>query len=619
VAIKSKIDIDVDSAEFQEFKAKFDKYAESLKAIPGAWHEVSQSTSVAKSNFESIGESVKTIGTGLAAITTSGKEFYHVTTATARHWHDLALSTGQVAGNIVRATESLLKWTGILSLVTGGAGLFGFDRMASSVSGQRSAALGVGSSYGSRAAFTTNFRRLGDPEGMLGRVSEAQADPAKSRALRVLGLSDADISGDPADVAIKALRAGAKIAAKDDEKFLGIDPHLELFSLEERRRLRSHPEEINEMAGKFQQDRKTFELDPGTQKAYQEFTTQMEKAGRQIETVFVKGLIPLEHPLENLSKEVVKLVEKLTKDNGPFGRLIDDLSDGLKWLSGEVDKPEFHKNVESFIEGVGKLVTSVGGLVHSLASWASWLGISPAEAATNPSGRTGAGSGGLTGLRKAAGLGGGDVGGGDPGSGGGGEGPGGGAARTVGNLSSASTRRKAFGHPHISGGHGKGGQYRDPYKLGDADLSDSVVNTVAGEARMNDPNSVDAVIDNMVNRVGTKGYGPSGNLEEVATAPGQYAGRRKASAAEAERIRNRIKAIASGEVPDITHGANEYRAGSYNGPWARNHSDAPVIGGNRFARNPAVAPGPHAPKVTITSTPGGNTVNQSNAAAAGSP
>jgi hypothetical protein len=30
---------------------------------------------------------------------------------------------------------------------------------------------------------------------------------------------------------------------------------------------------------------------------------------------------------------------------------------GLKWLSGEVDKPEFHKNVEGFIESIGKLVT----------------------------------------------------------------------------------------------------------------------------------------------------------------------------------------------------------------------------------------------------------------------
>ena len=70
-------------------------------------------------------------------------------------------------------------------------------------------------------------------------------------------------------------------------------------------------------------------------------------------------------------------------------------SDGLKWLSGEVDKPEFHKNVEGFIESIGKLVTSVGGLVHSLASWARWLGVSHAHAAVNPRSATGAGPGGV--------------------------------------------------------------------------------------------------------------------------------------------------------------------------------------------------------------------------------
>ncbi|HEY8095357.1 MAG TPA: phage tail tip lysozyme [Methylobacter sp.] len=401
MAIKSRINIDVESSEFQAFQEKFNKYADSLKAIPGTWNEIGKSTAVAKTNFESIADSVKTVGTGLAAITTSGKEFYHVTTATARHWHDLALSTGQVAGNIVRATESLIKWTGILSLVTGGAGLFGFDRMA--VANQRSAALGVGSSYGSRAAFLTNFRRLGDPEGVLGRVSEAQSDPSKSVALRVLGLSDADMRGDPADVAIKALRAGAKYARNSPEGLLGQDPHLQLFSLDERRRLRLHPEEVEEMAGGFQKDRNSLALDPKTQLAYTNFTTQMEKAARTLETTFVKGLLPLEHPLERLSKTTTEIVEKFMKPDGPLDHLLTDLGKGLDWLDSEIKRPEFVKNIEWFMSGVGSLVTSLGSVASKLASFASWLGIDTASASTNPSGPTGAG-GGLTGLRAAAGL-----------------------------------------------------------------------------------------------------------------------------------------------------------------------------------------------------------------------
>ncbi|WP_454813765.1 hypothetical protein [Labrys neptuniae] len=141
---------------------------------------------------------------------------------------------------------------------------------------------------------------------------------------------------------------------------------------------------------------------------------------------------------------------------------------------------------------------------------------------------------------------------------------------------------------------GKPGQYRPVYKLGDADLSDDVVNVVNGEATSSKL-STDAVINNMFNRLGTRAYGPSGNLRQVARAPGQYAGYRKATAERAAFIRDRIRAIASGEVPDVTTGANEYRASWYNGPWGRKHASSPVIGGNRFAYNPNVAPGPYAP------------------------
>ena len=140
------------------------------------------------------------------------------------------------------------------------------------------------------------------------------------------------------------------------------------------------------------------------------------------------------------------------------------------------------------------------------------------------------------------------------------------------------------------------GQYRPEYKLGDKDLSDAVVNTIAGEAHVNDQKSVDAVINNMLNRVGTKAYGPSADLRDVALAPGQYAGRRRALAKEAEFIRHRIRAIASGAVPDITNGSNEYRAGWYRGPWGRKHANSPVIGGNRFAFNPKAGVGPYGPR-----------------------
>lgn len=145
---------------------------------------------------------------------------------------------------------------------------------------------------------------------------------------------------------------------------------------------------------------------------------------------------------------------------------------------------------------------------------------------------------------------------------------------------------------------GAAGKYRPVYSLTDADMSQRVADIIAGEAIRKNPESIDAVINNMLNRVGSKGWGPSGNLLEVATAPGQYEAAwrgSKANAAETAFIQSRIRAIASGGVPDNTNGSNAYRAGTYRGPWFQKHRDAAVIGGNRFAYEPGAANGPYAP------------------------
>lgn len=145
------------------------------------------------------------------------------------------------------------------------------------------------------------------------------------------------------------------------------------------------------------------------------------------------------------------------------------------------------------------------------------------------------------------------------------------------------------------------GTYRPVRELSEKDLSDNVVNVIAGEARLSDPKGVDAVINVMMNRLGTSGYGPSNSLEDVATAQNssgdkQFAGYRKATPEQAAMIRERIKKIASGTEPDVTGGANEFRAATYTGPWAQKHPEKVNIGGNNFARNTnESAVGPYSP------------------------
>lgn len=221
-------------------------------------------------------------------------------------------------------------------------------------------------------------------------------------------------------------------------------------------------------------------------------------------------------------------------------------------------------------------------------------------------GAGGGGGGGETGA-------GGDGGTGTDAGGAGGEG---GGSRSIRRGGQTGARERTGGSKWNPTAAGQPGQYRPAYSLGPKDLSDAVVNTIAGEAVASNPESVDAVINNMMNRVGSKGWGPSGNLEQVARARGQYAGYRQARPEEAERIRARIRAIASGGVPDNTAGANTYRAAWYgtggSSPWFnRIGRTGRVVGGNRFAFDPSVSNGPYAPF-----SPGGGGASRTAGAAA---
>ena len=115
---------------------------------------------------------------------------------------------------------------------------------------------------------------------------------------------------------------------------------------------------------------------------------------------------------------------------------------------------------------------------------------------------------------------------------------------------------------------GKIGLYRPAYSLTNADLSDEVIRTIAGEARLSSKEGVDAVINVMLNRVGSDQYGS--NLLEVAsqghgTQGVQFEGfnKGKVSEEQAEYIRQRIKILSSGAAPDNTFGANEFRGDYY--------------------------------------------------------
>jgi len=77
-------------------------------------------------------------------------------------------------------------------------------------------------------------------------------------------------------------------------------------------------------------------LPPDVARKWTDFSNQMERAGREIETVFAKGTIKLAKPLEHLSDSFIHLTENLLKDGTPIAGWIKDLGKGIENFADEL-------------------------------------------------------------------------------------------------------------------------------------------------------------------------------------------------------------------------------------------------------------------------------------------
>jgi hypothetical protein len=135
------------------------------------------------------------------------------------------------------------------------------------------------------------------------------------------------------------------------------------------RYLKASPEERNRQLGAYRSDVIGLNLDQKSQRSWQDFLTQMERAGLMIENTFVRGLTPLAEPLEKLSKSVADLIDSAL-GSGTLKEWINEAAGGVESFAKFIGKPEFKQDVESFVSGIGTLA-------HSVADALRWLGILP--------------------------------------------------------------------------------------------------------------------------------------------------------------------------------------------------------------------------------------------------
>ena len=287
----------------------------------------------------------------------------------------MARDTKEFARNISDATVSLLKWgsvTGVISGLIGAGGLFGLDRLALGAASSRRGALGIGASIGGQEAFKANFGRLVDPDSFLQGVAGAKFDINKKTGLIGAGLTEGQIAGDTAQTAVALLRRLKQIADTTSPQLFAqvlqarrLDQFAGPTDLE---RLRNTSRaEFEQLVTQYQKRKSQFNVQDDVAKKWQDLATQLDNAGKSIETTLIKGLANLAPGITKLSESFAKVAGVLLEKGGPIEQWVTKLDGALEKFAGYVGTEDFQKNVRDFVNGIAKIASAIGGAV-------GWLG-----------------------------------------------------------------------------------------------------------------------------------------------------------------------------------------------------------------------------------------------------
>lgn len=367
MTIKTIVEIAVDpEGNFNKFKKLFDEYQASLQKQGGQWKDTDKAVKQTTKDMGSLLDSVTELADQSEK---AGKQvviFRQQSQASERTFRDLAKSTKSIASDIFGATTSLLKWASITGAIGGliGAGsLFGIDRLAASVMNTQKTAGGFGISPGQLLAARTNFQNLVSPDQMLQNIADAQLDPAGAgwfKQLGIQGWKDKDAAELMPEVIQKIHDIWQRGGNARTSAFMESRGALRFASgMGDIRRIGTESQEdLNKEFFNFSRDSRNLNYGKGTADAWTNLEKQLQRAGAQIETTLVKGLIPLTGPLEKLSAAVARaLGTLLTSPGAKTG--IEELGKGIEDFAKYLTSPAFKSDMQDVAEGFGKVASGL--------------------------------------------------------------------------------------------------------------------------------------------------------------------------------------------------------------------------------------------------------------------
>ena len=361
------IDIKINDESFKEFKSLFDKYMKDLQAQGGVWKDANSAMARTQAVMHAMADKAAEVNSSIGDAAKSQHKFSQETDKTGGGMHKLANSTKNVAGHIMSATKSLLKWAGITSALGGFlglGGLFGIDRLAASAGAQQKSAAGFGTTVGQDQAFKIRFgNMLSDPGSFQSAINTAQSDPARQAMFMALGIPNAS-SMTPGALNIRTMQALRDLWMRHPGnrnpnymRALGID---NIVSLQDWRRIGTDPDFAYEMS-RYQRDARALNVSPSTGIGWQHFTQGIDVSEGRLGNVFKNALLRLAGPINQLVNAIVNATQKLM--NSPLMKgAIDSLATGIQRFAGYINSPDFQDDMENFLDALHSMARTMGKL-----------------------------------------------------------------------------------------------------------------------------------------------------------------------------------------------------------------------------------------------------------------
>ncbi len=373
MSVKSIIDISVNDSDFKRFSDYYDKYQAALGKQAQMWQKTGSSTVAISNQFQKMTAQLMAQNAARRGVEDDSRKQLTTLTQSDRLWTSMAKTTKGVAGNIKDATLSLMRWAGIVELVTGVlgvGGLFGISRMASGVAGMRQTAMGRGVSIGEQTAMK-NFSQLGIDESFLDQVAQIKSDPSKQRSLAMFGIGNQMSTADTTVALLKAMRSRAQ-TSNGQYGLLDQQTGLSVGSNVWRSLATMGEKEFQGHVSAYQADRNQLNIGNKTAEGWANFNRAMQRAGETLERTFVNGLTKLEQPLTNLSGSFNNLVATILGSNG-VQEGIGKLGEWIDQFAGTIKDGTFQQSVLDFIAGVADMAKTLKAWAHPIDTVGSKL------------------------------------------------------------------------------------------------------------------------------------------------------------------------------------------------------------------------------------------------------